>query len=101
MSSTSETPQETPQVRDMRAEEVETLWRWTAEGLWNQSLRDVRVYYKCHPEGWRAVDVDGELAGKCGGTTDQCPMDIILPMEGRPGLEATDYFVVLSHIEHY
>lgn len=53
----------TPLLRPMTAAEVERLVEWAADEGWNPGLEDARTFYAVDPEGFMAVELEGEMVG--------------------------------------
>lgn len=50
-------------IRNMTREEVVQLVEWAAQEGWNPGLSDADSFWATDPEGFMAIDVDGQMAG--------------------------------------
>lgn len=52
-----------PIIRAMARNELDTLVNWAAEEGWNPGLNDAQIFWDTDPDGFIAVERDGELIG--------------------------------------
>lgn len=50
-------------IRQLRRQELDTVIGWAADEGWNPGLADAAAFWATDPEGFYAIDVDGELIG--------------------------------------
>lgn len=75
-----------PIIRPMQREEFDTLVEWAANEGWNPGLADADIFWNTDPEGFIALEQNGELIG--GGS--------IVSYDGRYGFMG--FFIVRSEL---